>query len=77
MTNMQVLDSIKVTSGVLNPQIEHTEDRPGHDFRYAVNSERIEQELAWFANYSFEEGLREIIGSYREFKSFEQSAREV
>ena len=77
MTNMQVLDSIKVTSGVLNPQIENTEDRPGHDFRYAVNSERIEQELAWFANYSFEEGLREIIGSYREFKSFEQSAREV
>jgi dTDP-glucose 4,6-dehydratase len=77
MTNMQVLDSIKVTSGVLNPQIEHTEDRPGHDFRYAVNSERIEKELAWFANYSFEEGLREIIGSYRKFKSFEQSAREV
>ena len=77
MTNMQVLDSVKVASGVLNPRIEHTADRPGHDFRYAVNSDRIEKEFAWFADYSFEEGLQEMIESYRKFKSFEQSAREV
>jgi len=32
-------------------------DRPGHDLRYAVNCDKIKQELGWRHKYNFEEGL--------------------
>jgi dTDP-glucose 4,6-dehydratase len=45
--------------------ISHVEDRPGHDRRYALNSAKIERELAWKPAISLEEGLRETIEWYR------------
>lgn len=76
-TNMEILDSIKLASGVADTRVEHTKDRPGHDFRYAVNSNRIESEFNWTAKYSIEEGLVEMVNSFRNFGSFEQSASEI
>lgn len=37
--------------------IEYVDDRPGHDFRYAVNSAKIQQELGWKQIQSFESGI--------------------
>lgn len=39
-------------------------DRPGHDWRYAMNCERIENELGWRARHSFASGLRETVRWY-------------
>ncbi|MDE2956952.1 MAG: dTDP-glucose 4,6-dehydratase [Bacteroidota bacterium] len=39
-------------------------DRPGHDFRYAVDASRIRRELAWHPSYSIERGLRATIAWY-------------
>jgi dTDP-glucose 4,6-dehydratase len=39
-------------------------DRPGHDRRYAIDPGKIEHELGWRAQESFETGLRKTIGWY-------------
>jgi dTDP-glucose 4,6-dehydratase len=39
-------------------------DRPGHDFRYAIDSARIRKELRWKARYDFSEGLVATVDWY-------------
>ena len=41
--------------------IEFVTDRPGHDFRYAMDISGIERELGWRPSRTFEEGLRETV----------------
>jgi dTDP-glucose 4,6-dehydratase len=41
--------------------IEFVEDRPGHDWRYALDSHKIESELGWRPRHPFEEGLRRTV----------------
>ncbi len=40
-------------------------DRPGHDFRYALDSSRAQERLGWKARVSFEEGLARLVDWYR------------
>lgn len=41
-----------------------TEDRKGHDFRYAIDSSKIRKELEWFPRTSFEAGLESTVNWY-------------
>ena len=41
--------------------ITYVEDRAGHDLRYAIDTSKIERELGWRAETSFEEGLRRCV----------------
>lgn len=45
--------------------ITFVEDRKGHDLRYALNASRIQQELGWTPEISFEFGLRSTIQWYK------------
>ena len=51
-------------------QISFVMDRPGHDFRYAINSSRIEQELGWAQSESFESGLHKTVAWYLQNESW-------
>lgn len=44
--------------------IEFVTDRPGHDFRYAIDPTKIETELGWRASTGFTEGIRRTIDWY-------------
>ena len=44
--------------------ITYVEDRPGHDFRYAIDSSRIEGELGWKPTTAFEEGIYKTVQWY-------------
>ena len=44
--------------------INYVEDRPGHDFRYSMNSKKISNELGWNIKTSFDDGLRNTINWY-------------
>jgi dTDP-glucose 4,6-dehydratase len=44
--------------------IEFVDDRPGHDFRYAVNPSKAERELGWRAQTDFSSGLRATVAWY-------------
>ena len=44
--------------------ITHIEDRAGHDLRYAIDSSRLQSELGWSAETSFEDGLLRTVRWY-------------
>ena len=46
--------------------ITYVKDRLGHDFRYAIDSSKIENELGWKPKYSFDRGIRDTIEWYLE-----------
>lgn len=50
--------------GSYSEQITFVDDRPGHDFRYAINAEKIINELGWRPKHSFESGLSETVSWY-------------
>jgi dTDP-glucose 4,6-dehydratase len=45
--------------------LSYVQDRPGHDRRYALNCEKIEDELGWRPVISLEDGLRQTIDWYK------------
>jgi dTDP-glucose 4,6-dehydratase len=47
-------------------QVTFVKDRPGHDRRYAIDASRVERELGWKPQETFESGLRKTIGWYLE-----------
>jgi dTDP-glucose 4,6-dehydratase len=46
--------------------LEFVPDRPGHDQRYSISSEKIMSELNWSPQIKFEEGLKETVKWYQE-----------
>jgi dTDP-glucose 4,6-dehydratase len=44
--------------------ITYVKDRPGHDVRYAIDASKIERELGWVPEESFESGLRKTVEWY-------------
>ena len=53
-----------------NVKIKYVKDRPGHDFRYALDSKKILKELKWRPKIKFNEGLNNTIEWYLNNKSF-------
>jgi dTDP-glucose 4,6-dehydratase len=52
--------------------IRFVEDRPGHDFRYAINPEKIEKELLWKPKETFETGMKKTLEWYiNKYKGYE------
>jgi dTDP-glucose 4,6-dehydratase len=53
--------------------IQHTKDRPGHDFRYSLDSSKIQKKLKWRTKYNFEDGLVETITWYKKNKKWNKN----
>ena len=51
-------------------KIKFVKDRPGHDFRYALNNKKIQKKLNWKSKISFDQGLRQTIKWYLDNKNF-------
>ena len=51
-------------------QIIFVEDRPGHDFRYAIDASKIEKELNWRPKESFKTGIQKTISWYLKNKNW-------
>ncbi len=44
--------------------IKYVEDRPGHDFRYSLDSSKIRSQLNWSENTNFDDGLKKTVDWY-------------
>ena len=55
--------------------IHFVTDRPGHDFRYAIDSTKIQQELDWSPNHRFEEALEATVDWYMNHMDWVNSVR--
>ena len=62
--NLEITGLILKTLDKPQSLIRYVADRPGHDRRYALDSSKIERELGWKAETSFETGLRETVQWY-------------
>ena len=51
-------------------KIKFVKDRPGHDFRYALNNKKIQKKLNWKSKISFDQGLRQTIKWYLDNENF-------
>jgi dTDP-glucose 4,6-dehydratase len=61
------IDIVKTILSILNkPEdlIQFVKDRPGHDFRYAINYAKAEKDLKWRPKTSFEDGLQKTVQWY-------------
>lgn len=63
-TICELLDEIKPQKQSYKNQISFVKDRPGHDFRYAIDATKIENELGWKADENFETGIKKTIHWY-------------
>ncbi|WP_158840369.1 dTDP-glucose 4,6-dehydratase [Polaribacter sp. L3A8] len=59
-----ILDTIIPKNTSYKEQISFVKDRPGHDFRYAIDASKIESELGWKADENFETGIQKTIEWY-------------
>lgn len=50
--------------------IQFVEDRPGHDYRYAIDASKIHQELGWKPQETFTTGLRKTVQWYLDHESW-------
>ena len=55
--------------------IHFVTDRPGHDFRYAIDSTKIRQELGWNPQHGFEEALENTVNWYMNHMDWVNSVR--
>ena len=93
-TICHILDELRPRSGggSYAEQITFVVDRPGHDRRYAIDATKIERELAWKPEETFESGIRKTVqwyldhpewvagvqsGAYREWVAKQYNADQV
>lgn len=64
-TICDLLDELRPKSqGRYRDQITTVKDRPGHDMRYAIDASKIQQELGWTPQETFETGIRATVQWY-------------
>lgn len=59
--NIEIVKTILKLLNKNESQIDFVKDRLGHDWRYAINNSKIQNELNWFPQVDFESGLKELI----------------
>lgn len=77
-TNIYVVQKICSVMDELRPRkngkydelISFVEDRPGHDFRYAIDASKIKSDLGWAPIESFESGIYKTINWYLDNKDW-------
>ena len=63
-TICRILDEVKPKETKYEEQITFVEDRPGHDKRYAIDASKIQKELGWKPQETFESGVEKTVKWY-------------
>jgi len=58
-----------------NVKITFVKDRPGHDVRYALNSNKIKRKLKWSPKTTFNEGIKKTFEWYKNNKTYYKSLK--
>ena len=68
--NLTIIKQILEIMNKPSDQIEFIEDRPGHDFRYSLDSSKIRNEMDWSPKTEFHEGLKTTVEWYLQNKEW-------
>lgn len=74
-SNLDVTRGILEYFGLDDDRIDFVEDRLGHDFRYAIDSSKIRNQLEWKCFIPFNQGLKSTIDWYLQNPDFLQKAK--
>lgn len=74
--NIWIVKDILEEMGLGEERLEYVKDRAGHDRRYAINHEKITQELGWRPSITLEEGLKETIEWFQNNKDWWQAVKD-
>ncbi|MGH9657429.1 MAG: dTDP-glucose 4,6-dehydratase [Bryobacteraceae bacterium] len=75
LPNLTVVRRILAATGKPESLIRSVEDRPGHDRRYALSSEKLERETGWKPEVEFDWGLAQTVAWYRTHEAWVRSVR--
>ena len=64
MDNITIVKRILDIMGKSEDLIEFVEDRPGHDYRYSMNSNKISKEMGWKSKTRFDESIQKTVDWY-------------
>ena len=70
MSNIEIVRRICRELGKPESLITYVADRKGHDLRYAIDPSRIQNELGWFPETAFQDGIRQTIQWYLDNRSW-------
>jgi len=70
LANIELTKKILKIMGFGEEMIEYVKDRPGHDFRYAMDYVKAKNKLGWQPKVNFEAGLKKTIDWYKENKDW-------
>ena len=70
INNIRIVTKILELKNKSEDLIEFVEDRPGHDFRYSMSSEKISKELGWKPKVNFEKGIQDTIKWYLDHEDY-------
>ena len=78
LTNLKVCEhliSVAKKNSILGTKVKinFIKDRPGHDIRYALNSNKIKKELNWKPRINFKEGIKETFDWYNKNRKYYKS----
>ena len=76
LANLEVIRMILAATGKPESLIQTVQDRPGHDRRYALASEKIPRETGWQPSVDFEQGLAETVEWYRAHRAWWRPLKE-
>jgi dTDP-glucose 4,6-dehydratase len=76
LSNLELAERIVALVGASDDLISFVPDRPGHDFRYGVTSDRL-RGLGWEPTIGFDEGLASTVAWYREHRQWLYAAHNV
>ncbi len=63
-TNIEIIHTILELMNADKNLIEFVKDRPAHDRRYSINSDKLKTEIGWIPKFSFEKGIQNTIDWY-------------
>lgn len=75
LPNLDVIRKILAATGKPESLIRYVQDRPGHDRRYAITSEKIMADTGWAPQMEFEQGLAETIRWYQQNSGWVERVR--
>ncbi len=68
--NIEIVKKLLELNGRDESSIEYVKDRAGHDRRYALDSNKLRNELGWKPEVDFDEGLKKTVDWYKENKDW-------
>jgi dTDP-glucose 4,6-dehydratase len=74
--NIWIVKKILEVMGLDEGRLEYVKDRAGHDRRYAINHDKITQELGWQPSITLEEGLKETIEWFQDNQDWWQGVKD-